>query len=152
MKGPAARFELSWTASAASSLPVPLSPVMKTVAIDCATDLILAWTRAIASDDPMKPPKGCAASSGWRGTKGALRRCTGRPDSAFSTAPRKRASSKGFTRNSCAPARIASTALLIDPLAVMTITFVSGRSDSMSCISSSPSRSGSTRSSSTTRG
>jgi hypothetical protein len=42
MKGPRARADSRCTASAASSLPVPLSPVMKTVAIDRATERILS--------------------------------------------------------------------------------------------------------------
>ena len=71
---------------------------------------------------------------------------------AFWTAFRKRCSSMGLTRNSCAPARIAATALLIEPLAVMTITCASGLTASMSCNRSSPSRSGSIRSRSTTAG
>ena len=153
MNGPAARFELSCTASAQSSLPVPLSPVMNTVAIDRATERILAWMRTIASEDPMKAPltfgRVGAASFGTR-AMGDLR--AARSPAAFSTAPRKRCSSKGFTRNSCAPARIASTALLMDPLAVITMTAVSGCKANMSCITSSPSRSGKTRSSKTTSG
>ena len=41
MNGPDARADPSWIAWAQSSLPVPLSPVMKTVAIDAATERIL---------------------------------------------------------------------------------------------------------------
>ena len=47
---------------------------------------------------------------------------------ALCTALSRRASSKGLTRKSKAPARIACTARLIEPLAVMTITRVSGDS------------------------
>jgi len=72
--------------------------------------------------------------------------------SAFCTADRKRPSSKGLTRKSCAPARIASTARLTEPLAVMAMTRVSGCSVWISCITSSPSRSGRIRSRSTTIG
>ncbi len=38
MKGPAARFDRSWIACAHNSLPVPLSPVMKAVAIEDAIE------------------------------------------------------------------------------------------------------------------
>ena len=94
----------------------------KTVAIERATERMVVWMRSMTADDPMKASDEGGGGAGLR----AVRRWGARPDRALSTAPRKRVSSKGLTRNSCAPARIASTALLIDPLAVMTMTQVCG--------------------------
>ena len=68
---------------------------------------------------PWKPAAGTSAAS----SPGA---CMVAP--ALATALSSRASSKGLTRKSKAPARIACTARLIEPLAVMTITRVSGAS------------------------
>jgi hypothetical protein len=68
---------------------------------------------------------------------------------ALRTALIRRASSKGFTRKSNAPARIASTARLIEPFAVMTMTRASGRPARSSSSRVMPSPSGSCRSSST---
>jgi hypothetical protein len=44
MKGPRAREPRQWMARATSSLPVPLSPVMRTV--DCTCEAALATRRA----------------------------------------------------------------------------------------------------------
>ena len=135
---------------------------MKTVAMERATERILPWMRAMLSDPPIKavevgrlaraPGDGGDVDRDSGAGDGASdgRGRDGLADSAFSTAPRKRASSKGRTRKSQAPARIASTAREIEALAVMTMTRVSGRIASRSAIRSRPSRSGNIRSSSTT--
>ena len=54
-KGFAARGDALWIASAASSLPVPLSPVMKTLAREAATLSIVRYTACIGAEAPMKP-------------------------------------------------------------------------------------------------
>jgi hypothetical protein len=51
-KGFAARRERWWTARASSSLPVPVSPVMSTVASVAATCSIASNVRRIASEPP----------------------------------------------------------------------------------------------------
>ena len=116
---------------------------MKTVAIDFATESILAWMRCITSDEPMK-----GLSCGFAGATAARRG----PFAALVRAEVRRTSSTGLTRKSCAPARIASIARLTEPWAVSTITRVSGRSASMARIRASPSPSGSTTSNSTMDG
>ncbi len=55
MKGRVARWLCRWIASAQTSLPVPDSPVMKTVARDEAALSMIRYTACIASDEPMKP-------------------------------------------------------------------------------------------------
>ena len=70
---------------------------------------------------------------------------------AFCTAVRRRRSSNGLTRKSKAPPRIASTALLMEPLAVTTMTLPPGSAALISLRRSRPSPSGSIRSSSTSR-
>ena len=98
----------------------------------------------IGSEPPMKPwkPAGSGPAASSSGTEA----------SAFSTAESSRTSSKGLTRKSKAPARIACTARLIEPLAVMTMVRVSGASRRSVASRSSPSPSGSCRSSSTSDG
>ena len=103
----------------------------------------------MVSEVPMKLITGPALSSGTLTARAGPRAGSGR-SSACCTTLLNRLSSNGLTMNSCAPARIASTALATEPLAVITTTLVSGRSASMSRITSSPSRSGRPRSNSTT--
>ncbi len=47
------RFPSAWIDFAINSLPVPLSPVIKTVELDCATLLVLTLTSFIASLFPI---------------------------------------------------------------------------------------------------
>ena len=51
-----ARRPAKWSARATSSLPVPLSPVISTVASDCATLSIVARSCCIAGDSPIIEP------------------------------------------------------------------------------------------------
>ncbi len=55
MKGLSARREHSWTARATSSLPVPDSPRMATVAVEGATRWISSRSCRIAGSLPMMP-------------------------------------------------------------------------------------------------
>ncbi len=54
--GPSTRVLFACTALAASSLPVPLSPTMSTLASEEATDSSISKTRLIAGDDPSISP------------------------------------------------------------------------------------------------
>ncbi len=53
--GPALRDERSWTARATSSLPVPVSPTMSTVASVCATAVMLSNTACITAERASMP-------------------------------------------------------------------------------------------------
>jgi hypothetical protein len=54
--GPRARSLFWWVARATSSLPVPLSPKMKTLAVEAATASISRYTSRMGSDCPVSSP------------------------------------------------------------------------------------------------
>ncbi len=55
--GPFARVERKWTARATSSLPVPDSPVISTVASACAASLIFSNTLCMTRERAIIPSK-----------------------------------------------------------------------------------------------
>jgi hypothetical protein len=61
--GPLARALSVWIALAQSSLPVPLSPVMNTVALEVAALSMMRYTACICGDDPISPAKDGRATS-----------------------------------------------------------------------------------------
>ncbi len=137
---------------------------MNTLAIDRATEAMVLCSWLITSDAPMKlvasnPAIAASVRRRWARSPrppGTASPCGDGRRAAVSvaarTADRNRFSSKGFSRKSKAPARIAATARSTDPCAVITTTQVSGAICSMSVKRPRPSRSGSIRSSSTTGG
>ncbi len=64
--GPWLRRPRAWSARATTSLPVPLSPVTRTVASDAATRARRSSTSCIAGLLPMSSPQGAAASTACR--------------------------------------------------------------------------------------
>jgi len=60
--GMCARGEAAWMARASSSLPVPLSPVISTVAWLCATRSTFSSTGRIAADSPISRISGFRSS------------------------------------------------------------------------------------------
>ena len=57
MNGPAARLERRWIARATSSLPVPDSPVISTVASDCAASFTFSNTLCMTRERAIMPSK-----------------------------------------------------------------------------------------------
>ena len=76
---PPARRPAKWSARATSSLPVPLSPVMSTVASECATLSIVARSWRIAGESPTIEPYArrlVSAPCARRSSSSASARCT----------------------------------------------------------------------------
>ena len=118
-------------ARAASSLPVPVAPVMSTGNSLEAASATRAKTRCMTPELPTRPPGGGA--------------------DAAAAAPRSRsrstivvtcAESNGLTRYSAAPASTARTAVSRSPKAVMTTIGAVGTSARKSGIAERPSRPG----------
>ncbi len=118
MKAPSRRAESAWIARAKSSLPVPLSPSRSTVASVAATRSVSARTVRIAADSPTMGgiARDCASA------KSSDSRDCARRSMARATRSRRRSGSTGFVMKSSAPRFIASTAVSIEPKAVMTRT------------------------------
>ncbi len=105
-----ARGDSRCTARATSSLPVPFSPVISRRAGVGATFSIRSITCWMAKDDP---------TISWRCSTAALRARTSRSSTtccrAFLSVSSTRWLSSGFSRKSCAPSCVASTAVAIVP-------------------------------------
>ncbi len=146
-KGFSARVLLPWMARATSSLPVPDSPVISTVALVGAARATASWTSPRAGEEPiirLLPSVDILRvrfSSRSRRCSMALRRTSS-----------TRSRSSGFSMKSNAPSRVASTAVAIVPCPEIITT---GRSGSLSRSlpsTSRPSMRGILMSSSTTSG
>ncbi len=136
--GPLLRRLLAWIASAASSLPVPLSPVMSTEASVGATRPISSRILRNLGSAPISARRSKRRSSSSRLT-------APRPspacasDRAVSTDCRICAFDHGLVTKSAAPAFIPSTASEIEPHAVIRITGSRGRSFLISASRARPS-------------
>jgi hypothetical protein len=130
-----------------SSLPVPLSPVIKTVEGVAATFSTMSKTRCIAGLCPMMPKRPCPSRAGNEVVSLALRRLV---VTALATTLASSCWSKGFVMKSKAPSFTASTAVSMVPWAVTTITGRSGERCAMRFSSPMPSRLGMRRSVRTT--
>ncbi len=128
-----------WMARAASSLPVPLSPLISTVASLRATCRIWRSRSWVARQLPMISGSSPVSASRSRNARfsNVSRRCS----SALRTCMRITFRSTGFVTKSNAPCRIASTAISTDPNAVITMTLVSGRVSRICLSNPSPSSS-----------
>src|SRR5881394_3222021 len=145
MNGLSLRGESWWMARATISLPVPLWPVMTTLALDGATFSTRSITLRIAGEAPTIPTP---AESIW--PRRRRRTCISCSVRFFSSArwrmTLRRAGSSGFSTKSKTPSRTASTAASMVPLPVMITTGVSGCSSRSARTSASPSSLGITRS------
>ena len=120
---------LRWMASATSSLPVPLSPVMRTDASVAATRPTIWRIRRRRGSLPITSPKSYRASSSSRVSAGSSSdpgRDPARP-SAVRTLWRSCWLVHGLVTKSAAPAFMPRTASEIDPQAVRRMTGRSGR-------------------------
>ena len=92
------RGERLWIARATISLPVPLSPLMTTLAFEGATFFTSSKTRCIAGPEPIMSVPGARAARRRRSS------CTSRIVSFFSRArsstSRRRGTSSGFSMKS----------------------------------------------------
>jgi hypothetical protein len=112
------REESSWIARAKSSLPVPLSPSRSTVASVAATRSTSARTVRIAGDSPTIGGNVFEVASAKRSdSRERVRRSIARR-----TSRRRRSGSTGLVMKSSAPCFMASTAVSMEPNAVMTRT------------------------------
>ena len=121
-KGCFARWLLAWMASAISSLPVPLSPVISTEALVRAMRATVSRTFVSPFDLPMMLPRSNAGSpspppcpEGAKSSRAVSMRC------------RRAALFHGLVMKSKAPARIPCTASWMLPQAVIRMTGTSGR-------------------------
>ena len=121
-KAAAARGDASCRACARSDLPVPFSPVMRTLASDGPTRASTCSTGCMAGERATSGGAPRGRSSAFSASSRRLRR-SARPSSTWvrSTAS-SRALSQGFWMKSPAPRRMASTAMSTVPQAVMTTT------------------------------
>ena len=108
--GLSARSPLRWISQATSSLPVPLSPVISTVACAGAALAIASRTPFIAFDSPTSR----RLASTWCRRRRFSWRSRLR-SMALRRAVRTRSDSSGFSRKSYAPFWIASTAVGMSP-------------------------------------
>ena len=113
-----ARGDRTWIRRATASLPVPLSPVIRTVASVRATRSAISRTRSMAGET-LTTSRSTPVARIRRSRTSAVRRCRSR---AFSTARRSCSRWNGFPMKSYAPSFIASTAVSTFPNAVMTST------------------------------
>ena len=131
-KGPLLRGELRWMASAMSSLPVPLSPVMSTEAPVGATRVTASSTSLIwgllpmilSKPLPVMPSSSCRSEFRCRAVRMRSIRAI---------------LSQGLVMKSKAPRRMPSTARLMLPQAVMRMTGAAGANILILRSSSSPS-------------
>ncbi len=116
MNGPAALDDCWWSARAASSLPVPVSPVTSTTGTGWrAIFSIIRTASRIASLSKMSSPLRPLRYATWRSRTSVW--------SAFLTDASTSSRSNGFLMKSKAPRRSACTALSTSPCAVMTMAF-----------------------------
>ncbi len=138
--GPSWRRLLRWIASATSSLPVPLSPVISTEASVGATRPISSRILRNRGSAPIRARKSQRRSSSSRLAGAPLpSAAAAASDRAVSTACSSWAFVHGLVTKSAAPAFIPSTASPIDPQAVIRMTGIRGRSRRIAASSSSPS-------------
>ncbi len=103
--GPLARLLARWMARATSSLPVPRSPVMKTVAVAFAARPICSRRSTMERLSPMSSPTWPAC------LRRALASASARTRRMMLSSTRSRRSvERGFSRKSLAPRRVARTA------------------------------------------
>ena len=108
--GPAATRDVRWISRATSSLPVPLSPRMSTVALVGAARATSARSRFIGSLSPRRTDSTSTRRlSSWFSARRRL------PDSALRTETRTRSRWSGFSRKSTAPRRVHSMAVAMSP-------------------------------------
>ena len=137
------RRDSACSASAVTSLPVPLSPVTKTLARESATCSIVRNTARMTGDWPIKPWKRVPSSTGLRtALAGAVFDCS----TAARIVASRRVPATGLTKKSKAPSRIAAIARDSEPSAVMTTK--AGEVSSRCSSSERPSPSGNCKSSS----
>src|SRR5437867_1975469 len=143
--GPSARRLRSWSAFAISSLPVPLSPTISTLASASATAATVSSTRWI---DGARPRISLSATCSTRRRRRSEFSATSfRCSTARFTSPTTSSGSNGFSSTWKAPASlVASIALRTEPYAVITSTSSSGSRARSSRVSARPSPSGSLRS------
>src|SRR5216117_126669 len=144
MNGPRLRVERAWIVRATSSLPVPLSPWMSTVAELPATCSRRVIIRRKAGLEPMTAP--CASRSSSRCWSARFCWISSRRSSARRIRRRSWARWKGLVRKSYAPSFIALTASSTVPNAVRTITSTSAAIALTARSSSMPDRPGILRS------
>ncbi len=121
-KGASARGDITWIRRATASFPVPLSPVIRTVASVAATRSATSRTFFIAAEaHTMSRPIPLALALSSRTSAARRRRSR-----AFSTARRSWSRWNGFPMKSYAPSFIAVTAVSTFPNAVITRTGTSG--------------------------
>ena len=143
--GPSRRALRSCSALAISSLPVPLSPMISTLASVSATEAMVSITRWMPGADPRISLSAVCSTSRRRSS--VFSTTSLRCSSAFFTSPSTSSGSNGFSTMWKAPAPlVASMALRTEPYAVMTITSRAGSRVLSSRVSESPSPSGSMRS------
>ncbi len=121
-KGAPARGDIRCSASATSSLPVPVSPVIRTVDGEGARRWIRCRTASMPEDCRTRPHD-AASEKGPRNSCRARSACP----SPLATISRTLVLSNGLVRKSSAPCLIASTAASIVPCAVRRITGISGK-------------------------
>ena len=140
-KGPARRRLLRWIASATTSLPVPLSPVIRTEASVGAMRPASSSTCIRRGSSPTMPARSYRASSSARegGASPAAGPGAAARSRAVCTAWRIWSLPHGLVMKSAAPAFMPSTASSIDPQAVISSTGSSGRRVLMSRSSRRPS-------------
>src|SRR5690606_5026850 len=123
-KGPEARGESSWMARATSSLPVPLSPSRRMVALEAAAWRTVSMAERKAGELPTRPP----TLESWA-TFSRSRRFSSRRryfSSAFLTVRTSWCRRSGLVRKSSAPSFMASTAASTVPYAVISTTSTCG--------------------------
>ena len=116
MNGRAARRDRRCTVAAATSFPVPLSPVIITGAFERATRVRRRKTSSIGAERPTIPARPPATAGSGSAEARTPRASSCRPESRDS-AVASCAVLRGFRRKSWAPAFIASTAARTEPLA-----------------------------------
>ena len=144
MKGFSRRGLSWWMARATISLPVPLCPVITTLALEGATFSTSSIARRMGGELPTNPTPASTCPRRRRST------CISCKVAFFSSArwrmTLRRAGSRGFSTKSKTPSRTASTAASMVPLPVMMTTGVSVCSSRSARTSASPSSFGITRS------
>ncbi len=120
-KGPRRRALWRWMASAASSLPVPDSPLSSTVLFTAATRCSADCSPLIAIERPTRPS---ASGVRWRSARRSTQfsRCRLARSRPRRTALRICVRRKGLRTKSLAPARSASMAVSRSAKAVMRMT------------------------------
>ena len=107
ISGLSRRWLPRWSARATSSLPVPLSPVISTVAGVGAARSMVSRSLRIAGESPI-------SSSGWWRSS-LFSRCRRQASMALRSETRTRSRCSGFSKKSYAPRFAASTAVPTSP-------------------------------------